>query len=149
MAVMVALSVGLHFLQEARADAAAASLRAMIHVTATVLRDGEAKEMPLRELVPGDIIRLAAGDMVPSDVRVLFSKDIFVSHGSLTGESLPVEKFHDPETGDYLYASPASRSWLCVTALSGSEIHRSRRWCQPTTSRRSWLEWSEVFAPRR
>src|ERR1700722_8287241 len=98
MAMMVALSVGLRFWQEARADAAAAKLKAMIHVTATVIRDGTAKEVPLRDLVPADVIQLSAGDMIPGDVRVLSSKDLFVSQGSLTGESLPVEKFHDPET---------------------------------------------------
>src|ERR1039458_729201 len=98
MAGMVALSVGLRFWQEARADAAAEKLKAMIHVTATVVRDGAAREIPLRELVPGDIVKLAAGDMIPGDVRLLSSKDIFVTQGSLTGESLPVEKFHDPET---------------------------------------------------
>ena len=95
---MVALSVGLRFWQEARADSAAEKLKAMIHVTATVVRDGAAREIPLRDLVPGDIVRLAAGDMIPGDVRLLSSKDVFVSQGSLTGESLPVEKFHDPET---------------------------------------------------
>ena len=71
MAMMVALSVGLRFWQEARADAAAEKLKAMIHVTATVVRDGAAREIPLRELVPGDIIKLAAGDMIPGDVRLL------------------------------------------------------------------------------
>src|SRR5580704_9600149 len=64
MAVMVALSVALRFMQEARADAAAAKLKAMIHVTASVIRDGVAREMPLRDLVPGDIIKLSAGDMI-------------------------------------------------------------------------------------
>lgn len=98
MAAMVVLSVTLRFVQEARADAAAAKLKAMIHVTATVLRDGDAKEMPLRDLVPGDIIKLSAGDMIPGDARVLSCKDLFVSQGSLTGESLPVEKFHEAET---------------------------------------------------
>ena len=66
MAGMVALSVGLRFWQEARADAAAEKLKAMIHVTATVVRDGAAREIPLRDLVPGDIINLAAGDMIPA-----------------------------------------------------------------------------------
>ena len=61
MAMMVVLSVGLRFWQEARAGAAAAKLKAMIHVTATVIRDGKANEIPLRDLVPGDIIQLAAG----------------------------------------------------------------------------------------
>jgi len=98
MALMVCLSVGLRFFQEARADAAAEKLKAMIHVTATVIRDGAARELPLRDLVPGDIVRLAAGDMIPGDVRLLSLKDLFVSQGSLTGESLPVEKFSQPET---------------------------------------------------
>jgi Mg2+-importing ATPase len=100
MALMVCLSVGLRFFQEARADAAAEKLKAMIHVTATVLRDGAARELPLQDLVPGDVVKLAAGDMIPGDVRLLSLKDLFVSQGSLTGESLPVEKFCQPETGE-------------------------------------------------
>lgn len=70
----------------------------MIHVTATVVRDGAAREIPLGDLVPGDIVKLAAGDMIPGDVRLLALKDLFVSQGSLTGESLPVEKISRPET---------------------------------------------------
>ena len=97
MAIMVVLSVGLRFWQEARAGAAAEKLKAMIHVTATVQRDGKPREIPLRDLVPGDVVQLSAGDMIPGDVRLLTSKDLFVTQGSLTGESLPVEKFHDPE----------------------------------------------------
>jgi Mg2+-importing ATPase len=116
MAAMVVLSVALRFFQEARADAAAAKLKAMIHVTATVLRDGAAKEMPLRDLVPGDIIKLSAGDMIPGDVRVLSSKDLFVSQGSLTGESLPVEKFHDPETK--VVSSPTELKNTCFMGTS-------------------------------
>jgi Mg2+-importing ATPase len=98
MACMVVLSATLRFAQEARADAAAAKLKAMIHVTANVFRDGKAQEMPLRDLVPGDIINLNAGDMIPGDVRILTAKDLFVSQGTLTGESYPVEKFHEPDT---------------------------------------------------
>ena len=74
MAIMVALSVGLRFWQEARADAAAEKLKAMIHVTATVVRDGAAREIPLRDLVPGDIVHLAAGDMIPGDVGCCLRK---------------------------------------------------------------------------
>ena len=98
IAGMVVLSVGLRFWQEARADKAAAALKSMIHVTATVLRDQVAAELALRELVPGDVIKLSAGDMIPGDVRVLSCKDLFVSQGSLTGESMPVDKGHDAET---------------------------------------------------
>ncbi len=116
MVGMVALSVGLRFWQEARADSAAEKLKAMIHVTATVVRDGAAKEIPLRDLVPGDIIRLAAGDMIPGDVRLLSSKDVFVTQGSLTGESLPVEKFHDPETKGE--ASPTELKNTCFMGTS-------------------------------
>jgi len=116
MVGMVALSVGLRFWQEARADSAAEKLKAMIHVTATVVRDGAAKEIPLRDLVPGDIIKLAAGDMIPGDVRLLSSKDVFVTQGSLTGESLPVEKFHDPETKGE--ASPTELKNICFMGTS-------------------------------
>ncbi len=116
MAMMVLLSAGFRFLQEARADAAAAKLRAMIHVTATAMRDGEPKEIPLRELVPGDIVHLSAGDMIPGDVRVLASKDLFVSQGSLTGESLPVEKLHEAET--VAADSPAEVKNICFLGTS-------------------------------
>jgi Mg2+-importing ATPase len=116
MAMMVVLSVGLRFWQEARADAAAAELRAMIHVTATVVRDGVPKEIPLRNLVPGDIIHLSAGDMIPGDVRLLSSKDLFVSQGSLTGESLPVEKMHDVESKAMI--SPTELKNICFMGTS-------------------------------
>ncbi len=116
MAMMVVLSVSLRFIQEARADDAAAKLKAMIHVTATVVRDGKAQEIALRELVPGDIIQLSAGDMIPGDVRVLTSKDLFVSQGSLTGESLPVEKFHDPQPETV--ASPTELKNICFMGTS-------------------------------
>jgi Mg2+-importing ATPase len=116
MAAMVLLSVTLRFLQEARADAAAAKLKAMIHVTATVLRDGAEQEMPLRDLVPGDLIKLSAGDMIPGDARVLSSKDLFVVQGSLTGESFPVEKFHDPDSKDL--SSPTELKNICFMGTS-------------------------------
>ncbi len=99
MLIMVFLGVSLRFVQEARADDAAAKLKAMISVTATVVRGGAASELPLGQLVPGDIIRLAAGDMIPADIRILSCKDLFVIQSSLTGESFPVEKFDYPETG--------------------------------------------------
>ena len=116
MAGMVVLSVTLRFFQEARADAAAAKLKAMIHVTATVIRDGKVRELPLRDLVPGDIVQLSAGDMIPGDVRILSAKDLFVSQGSLTGESLPVEKFHDsdPKASN----SPAELKNTCFMGTS-------------------------------
>jgi len=90
--LMVLLGIVLRYFQESRADEAAAKLQAMVSTTATVVRDGQRQEIPLRELVPGDVIHLAAGDMVPADVRVLTAKDLFLNQAALTGESLPVEK---------------------------------------------------------
>jgi Mg2+-importing ATPase len=92
MALMIALSVGLKWFQEAKAGSSAAKLKAMIAVHATVLRDGAPSEIPLAKLVPGDVVQLAAGDMIPADVRIVQAKDLFVVQGSLTGESFPVEK---------------------------------------------------------
>ncbi|MEN6451556.1 MAG: magnesium-translocating P-type ATPase [Thermoguttaceae bacterium] len=96
MVLMVVLGVSLRFIQESRADTAAAKLNAMITVTATVIRDGQARETPLGELVPGDLIKLSAGDMIPADIRVISSKDLFIVQASLTGESMPVEKIDAP-----------------------------------------------------
>jgi Mg2+-importing ATPase len=98
MALMVVLGVSLRFVQEARADSAAKKLRAMIKVTATAIRDGTPREIPLADLVPGDVVNLAAGDMIPADVRLLAAKDLFVVQGTLTGESMPVEKFEAKES---------------------------------------------------
>ena len=90
--VMVILGVVLRYIQEMRADKAAEKLKAMVRTHATVHRDGKDSELPLKMLVPGDIIRLGAGDMVPADVRLLTTKDLFVNQSMLTGESLAVEK---------------------------------------------------------
>jgi len=91
--LMVVLGVVVRFVQEARADSAAAKLRAMISVHATVLRGGQPEEVPIANLVPGDVVELAAGDMIPADVRFLSCKDLFLIQGSMTGEPFPVEKF--------------------------------------------------------
>ncbi len=98
--VMVLLGIVLRFYQEMRADNAAEKLKAMVNTTATVVRDGKDAEVPLKLLVPGDIIRLAAGDMAPADVRVLTAKDLFLNQAALTGESMPVEKKAAPTSGE-------------------------------------------------
>jgi len=94
--VMVVLGVVLRFVQEMRADNAAARLQAMVSSTATVVRSGKEVEVPLGELVPGDVIRLGAGDMVPADVRLLTTKDLFLNQSALTGEAMPAEKHAGP-----------------------------------------------------
>ena len=90
---MVLISGTLRFVQESRSGNAAEKLLALITTTCTVTRkDQERVELPLDELVVGDIVHLSAGDMIPADVRILEAKDLFVSQASLTGESEPVEK---------------------------------------------------------
>ncbi len=115
---MVGLSTILRFVQESRSNRAADRLKDMVSTTATVLRRDVSQlaapdasryfgitlptrpsrrvEVPIRELVPGDIVVLAAGDMIPADLRLLTAKDLFVAQAALTGESLPVEKFAVP-----------------------------------------------------
>ncbi len=94
--IMVILGITLRFFQEMRADNAAEELRAMVKTTATVLRDGAKQEVPLKAIVPGDIVFLSAGDMVPADVRVLSAKDLYLNQATLTGEAMPVEKMALP-----------------------------------------------------
>jgi len=92
IAVMVLVSVTIRVFQEFKANTAAEKLKAMVKTTATVIRYGQKKEVPINLLVPGDIVHLSAGDMVPADIRIISSKDLFVNQATLTGESLPVEK---------------------------------------------------------
>jgi len=100
ISIMVVLSTLIRFVQEGRSNRAAERLKAMVSNTATVIRpnsgvDGKQvpQELPIRELVPGDIVLLSAGDMIPADCRLLSAKDLFVAQAAMTGESLPVEKF--------------------------------------------------------
>ena len=97
IAVMVAISGVLRFVQEDRGLAAAESLRKLVTTTCCVVRAGEPeREAPFSELVIGDVVRLAAGDLVPADARVIEAKDLFLNQAALTGESEPVEKTADP-----------------------------------------------------
>ncbi|WP_255416846.1 magnesium-translocating P-type ATPase [Erwinia sp. JUb26] len=97
--IMVSLSGLLRFWQEYRTNKAAEALKSLVRTTATVIRrshtHSEAMEMeiPLQQVVPGDIVRLSAGDMIPADVRLLASRDLFVSQAALSGEALPIEKY--------------------------------------------------------
>ncbi|MFV0413275.1 MAG: magnesium-translocating P-type ATPase [Oscillospiraceae bacterium] len=93
--VMVLISGTLQFVQESRSGKAAEKLGEMVETTIAVRRGGRESELPIDEIVAGDIVLLAAGDMVPADLRILQAKDLFVSQSSLTGESEPVEKFAD------------------------------------------------------
>lgn len=89
---MLLVSGGMKFIQEARSGNAAEALKDLVSNTCTALRDGERIEIPFDELVPGDVIRLSAGDMVPADARIITARDLFVIESALTGESEAVEK---------------------------------------------------------
>jgi Mg2+-importing ATPase len=95
--VMVILSTSLSFIQEHRSNKAADALRKMVHTTATVVRrtmQGESThvDIPIEQIVPGDVILLSAGDMVPADLRLISARDLFVNQSALTGEAMPFEK---------------------------------------------------------
>jgi Mg2+-importing ATPase len=96
VSLMAVMSVFLSFIQEYRAGKEAEKLSEMVRATATVHRNGKPSEMKIREIAPGDIVDLSAGDIVPADLRIISCKDLFVNQASLTGESFPIEKFPEP-----------------------------------------------------
>lgn len=122
--VMVLISGILRFVQEARSGRAAEKLSEMVENTIAVRRDGKrAEEIPFDEIVVGDIIELAAGDMIPTDMRILTAKDLFVGQSSLTGESEPVEKFAAAENTDGQDAlAMTNLAFMGSTVVSGSAL---------------------------
>jgi Mg2+-importing ATPase len=142
---MVVFSVILRFSQEYRSSQAAEKLREMVSTTCTVSRkdkrksispdvlkeygitlhprDPQKQEIPIKLLVPGDVIYLSAGDIIPADVRLMAAKDLFISQGSLTGESLPVEKYAALPDLEARVKNPLEMANLCfmgTTVVSGS-----------------------------
>lgn len=121
---MVLLSGVLRFVQETRSNRSAEKLTAMVHTTAAVARGAEGrKEVPLSEIVPGDIVHLAAGDMIPADMRILSCKDLFIGQSSLTGESEPLEKYDRPVKE--VFKNPLELSnlaFLGSNVISGSAV---------------------------
>ena len=115
IATMVVLSVGINMLQTWRSQKAAERLRDRVAPTATVLRDGRWQELARRDIVPGDLVRLSAGDLVPADARLVEARDLHVHQAALTGESLPVEKevASDP-------ADTRGTVWLGTSVVSGT-----------------------------
>ncbi|MCL5775061.1 MAG: HAD-IC family P-type ATPase, partial [Patescibacteria group bacterium] len=122
--VMAAMSGLLSFFQEHRAEKAVEKLNALVRVMAAVLRNGQLKELKINDLVPGDVVSLSAGDIVPADLRLVSSNDLFVSESSLTGESLPVEKFSRPvdEARGFLKAHNLLFTGSSVVSGTGSGV---------------------------
>ena len=121
ISVMVLFSVTLDFIQEHRAGKAAESLRHSVSVRARVIRDGKSIEVPVTEVVPGDLAVLSAGDMVPADGLVLEANDLFVQQGLLTGESYPVEKRPGAPAANASDMQEATNAvFMGTTIISGS-----------------------------
>ena len=115
--LMAIMSVFLSFIQEYRAGKEAEKLSEMVRATATVYRNGKARELKIREIVPGDIVDLFAGDMIPADLRIISCKDLFINQASLTGESFPIEKMAAP-----IQSKSNSASDLTNIAFMGSSV---------------------------
>ncbi len=98
MAMMILFSAGLHFIQEYRSQKASLALKELIETTCAVTRDGITKEIPIDEVVPGDIVTLSTGDLIPADSRLIWANDLFVNQSSMTGESMPIEKLASLKT---------------------------------------------------
>ena len=119
--IIVLLSNILNFAQTYRSQKAVDKLRASVAPTATALRDGEWLEIPSRNLVPGDMIRLTAGDMVPADARLVQTTDLQIQQAALTGESQPVEKTADDlDVPTENLAEAHNRVFLGTSVVSGS-----------------------------
>lgn len=97
VSIMAIISVFLSFFQEYKASKEAERLRDMVTAKSDVFRDGKLTEQKIQDLVPGDIVDLSAGDIIPADLRIISCKDLFINQASLTGESFPVEKFVKPQ----------------------------------------------------
>ena len=123
VSLMILISAFLSFFQEYRSNRAAEQLKGMVKTTAAVIRGGrEKEEIPMSELVPGDLVSIAAGDMIPADCRVIQSVDLFIGESMLTGESLPVEK-QAIALSDVANKPPIELSNLCfmgTNVVSGS-----------------------------
>lgn len=117
---MVLISGVLRFVQETRSGNVADKLIGMIQTTACVERDGVKAEIPMEDIVCGDIVYLSAGDMIPADVRITLAKDLFVSQSSLTGESEPVEKFASVVSEKGALTDTENMAFLGSNVISGS-----------------------------
>jgi Mg2+-importing ATPase len=126
---MVVFSTGLRFVQEFRSNKSAQALRALVRTSTAVERAGDEfdpsstpatrrREIPMDELVPGDIVYLSAGDMIPADVRLIAAKDLFVGQSSLTGEAIPVEKVDRAQRPE----SPVAITELPTVCFMGTSV---------------------------
>ncbi len=120
ISIIVLMSVTLDFLQEFRASRAVEKLRHTVALRASVIRNGQTRAIPVAELVPGDVVLLAAGDLAPADGRLLDARDLFVNQAMLTGESYPVEKHAQDELPDADMMAATNALFLGTSVISGT-----------------------------
>ena len=119
---IVLLGIVINFWQTYRSQQAADRLRASVVPTATVVRDGREQEVPRRSVVPGDVIHLSAGDLVPADARLVSARDLSVQQAMLTGESLPVDKLAGAPAAMAAGADDAAWVFLGTSVVSGTGV---------------------------
>ncbi len=127
IAAMVMLSTVIRFVQESRSHDAAEGLRAMVRNTSSVIRrpsaaadPAQGHEIAQHDLVPGDLIALAAGDMIPADCRILTARDLFIGQAAMTGESVPVEKFVNQRGQDADALAQTNLVFMGTNVVSGA-----------------------------
>lgn len=121
--LMILISVSLDFFLEYRSSRAMEKLSAMVRTSAAVLRSGVSKEIDMSQIVPGDVVEINAGDMIPADLRIIRAKDLFVNQSSLTGESFPVEKTEEIIKSDAAEISDiGNMAFMGSSAVSGTAL---------------------------
>ncbi|HBG48617.1 MAG TPA: magnesium-translocating P-type ATPase, partial [Cyanobacteria bacterium UBA9971] len=132
---MIIINVFMTFFQEYQADKAAEKLKKLVSTTVTIIRSGKEEEISQSELVPGDIIRLSAGNIIPADIRIISSKNLYVNQSAMTGEALPVEKSENSYQDDlknnifdipnicFMGTNVNSGTAICVVIATGSNTY--------------------------
>ena len=121
MGIMIVVSAVIRFIQDFKAQQESLALQDLVKHTCAVKREGETKERPMEEVVPGDVVYLSAGDMIPADSVLIWTKDLFVNQSSLTGESMPVEKYEASKQED-LSAADSSAIDLSNLIFMGTDV---------------------------
>ena len=120
--LLVLVSVSITFFQERKSNKEAEKLSELVRTNVTVFRNGKPVEVSIKELVPGDIVDLFAGDMIPADLRIISAKDLFVNQATLTGESMPVEKLSENKKQSGAVADAENLAFMGSSVVSGTAL---------------------------
>ncbi len=118
--VLISISGILQYIQESKSDKAAQKLKEMVSSNTAIFREGEINELPMKDVVLGDIIKLSAGDMMPADLKIITAKDLFIGQAALTGESEPIEKFSTLKNENCSALEASNICFMGTNVVSGS-----------------------------